>query len=122
VPDFSDVSTGDWFYEPVENAVNAGIVKGNGSAFKPDDPITREELAIILVNALGDQDEAMKSMNQMTNFTDDMSISAWARGETAVAVKHGLLKGYPDGGFRPQGDVTRAEASVGINNLLNVNK
>jgi hypothetical protein len=40
----------------------------------------------------------------------------------AVAIKEGLLKGYPDGSFRPQGVATRAEASAVINNFLSVNK
>ena len=80
-PDFSDVSTGDWFYASVENAVYAGIVKGYGnSAFKPDDPITREEMANILVNVLGKQDEAGASMDVKTGFKDDARISSWAQG------------------------------------------
>ena len=62
-PDFSDVAQGDWFYGSVEEAVYAGIVKGYGSTFKPDDPITREEMAVILVNALNEQDQAKSSMN-----------------------------------------------------------
>jgi hypothetical protein len=122
VPDFSDVSTSDWFYDSVESAVYAGIIKGNGGAFKPDDPITREELAAILTGALGEQDAAAKDISQMTNFTDDMSISSWARGDVAVAIKDGLLKGYTDGSFRPQGAATRAEASAVINSFLSVNK
>ena len=58
-------------------------------------------------------------MNSKTGFTDDGSISGWARGFVAVAVRDGLLKGYPDGSFRPQGDATRAEACAMIENFLN---
>jgi len=122
IPNFSDVTTSDWFYGSVESAVYAGIVQGNGGAFKPNDPITREELAAILAGALGEQNEATGDLNEMTSFTDDMSISSWARGDVAVAIKDGLLKGYPDGSFRPQGNATRAEASVIINNFLSINK
>lgn|GEM_PF-1553757 len=121
-PDFSDVSTSDWFYASVENAVYAGIVKGYGSsAFKPDDPITREDLAVILVNALGKQGEAGTNMSIKAGFTDDASISSWARGYVAVAVKYGLLKGYPDGSFRPLGNATRAEACAMVWNYLGLN-
>ena len=50
----------------MENAVHAGIVKGYGGDFRPGDPITREELACILVNALGQQDEALADMSAKT--------------------------------------------------------
>ena len=121
-PDFSDVSTSDWFYASVENAVYAGIVKGYGnSAFKPNDPVTREELANILVNALGKQDEAGASMGAKTGFKDDARISSWARGFVVVAVKYGLLKGYPDGSFRPLGNATRAETCAMVWNYLGLN-
>ena len=59
-------------------------------------------------------------MNAKTSFTDDAGISSWARGFVVVAVKDGLLKGYPDGSFRPQGDATRAEACAMIENFLQV--
>ena len=121
-PDFSDISASDWFYASVENAVYAGIVKGyDNSAFKPDDPVTREEMANILVNVLGKQDEAGASMNVKTGFKDDARISSWARGFVVVAVKYGLLKGYPDGSFRPLGDATRAEACAVVWNYLSLN-
>ncbi|NPV89770.1 MAG: DUF4430 domain-containing protein [Firmicutes bacterium] len=119
-PDFSDVFSQDWFYGAVENAVHAGIIKGYGSTFNPDQQVTREELAVIMVNALGGNEEAMASMNEKTSFSDDAGISGWARGFVVVAVKKGLIKGYPDGGFNPQGSATRAEACVIITNFLNL--
>src|SRR5208337_151700 len=101
------------------NTVYAGIVKGDGNgAFKPDDPITREAVAVILVNALGKQGEAGASMSIKTGFTDDAQISSWARGDVVVAVKYGLLKGYPDGSFSPLGKATRAEACAMLWNYL----
>jgi YVTN family beta-propeller protein len=121
-PMFSDVKPDDWFYRGVETAVYAGIAKGYGNTFKPDDPITREEISAILVNALGKRDEAMASMNERTSFADDTNISSWARGFVVVAVKYGLLNGYPDGSFGPQGSATRAEACAMIENFLNSRK
>ena len=122
-PDFSDVAQGDWFYGSVEDAVYAGIVKGYGGAFKPDDPITREEMAVILVKALNEQAQAGSSMNSGTAFKDDASISAWAKGFVAVAVQDGLIKGYPgDNSFRPKSAATRAEACAMIVNFLNIHK
>jgi hypothetical protein len=119
VSDFSDISPEDWCYGAVEDAVYAGMVKGYNDSFAPGDPVTREELAVILVNALGKQDEARADNN---NKTDDSSISSWARGAVAVAVKYDLIRGYQDAdgsySFRPQGNATRAEACAMINNFL----
>ncbi|MEN6388982.1 MAG: S-layer homology domain-containing protein [Syntrophomonas sp.] len=120
VPDFSDVASEDWFYQAVENAVHAGIIRGYGSIFGPDRQVTREEVAVILVNALGKQDEAKACTGEKTSFTDDASISDWARGFVVVAVKHGLIGGYPDGEFKAQGSATRAEACAVITNFLNL--
>jgi hypothetical protein len=122
VPDFSDVSSGDWFYSSVESAVYAGIIKGNGNGtFAPGDPITREELACILVQASGSPSQVAANVDTKTNFTDDTGISVWARGFVVVAAQNdGLLKGYPDGSFRPQGYATRAEACAMIENFLKV--
>jgi hypothetical protein len=118
VPDFRDVSAADWFYEAVENAVHAGLVKGYGNLFNPNDQIKREELATIMVNALGKHDEATASRNERTSFTDDLSLSDWARGFVVVAAKNELIKGYPDQSFQPRGGVTRAEACVIVTNFL----
>ena len=120
--DFNDISTGDWFYGSVERAVYADLIKGYGSSFAPGKAITREELACIMVSAMGKQDEAKANMNEKTSFIDGADISAWARGSVAVAVKYGLIKGYqnPEGsyGFKPQGEATRAEACAIIRNFM----
>lgn len=109
---FGDVNRSDWFYGSVEAAVYAGIVKGRESgAFEPNAPITREELAVIMVSALGKADEAKTKINDQTGFVDDGAISAWARGFVEVASQAGLISGYPDdNSFRPQRGSTRAEA------------
>jgi hypothetical protein len=120
MPTFTDVRPGDWFDQTVESAVYVRIAKGySDDTFRPDSNITRQELACVLVQALGQQDEAMADMTAKTNFTDDARISPWARGFVVVAVKDGLLKGYPDGSFQPQGDATRAEACAMVENFLN---
>jgi hypothetical protein len=115
---FKDVSAGDWYYGSVESAVYAGFVTGCGNGgFAPNDPITRQEIAVILVNACGKAGTAQGSMNAQTSFSDDSSIAAWARGFVNEASQLGLIKGYPDSSFAPVQDATRAEACVMINNL-----
>lgn len=117
--DFQDAASTDWFYEPVENAVHAKIIKGYGQVFLPHKEISREELAIILVNALGKQDQVQANMKAQSSFKDDAAISSWSRGYVIVAAQEGLLKGYPDQTFNPQGKATRAEACSMIKNYQN---
>ncbi len=116
--DFKDVSSSDWFYESVENAVHSGIVKGYGREFLPDQEISREELATILVNALAKKDQVQTNMKEKSSFTDDASVSNWARGYVIVAAQQGLINGYPDQRFNPQGKASRAEACSMIINFL----
>lgn len=118
--DFEDVASADWFYESVENAVHAGIVKGYGKIFLPDRGISREEMAAILVKALGSNDQAQTNMQVQSSFTDDVSISDWARGYVIFATQQGLMKGYLDGSIHPQGQANRAEACSMIIKFLNL--
>jgi hypothetical protein len=119
---FSDVSPSDWFFGSVGESVYAGIAKGYGSDFSPNISITRQELAVMLVSALNQQNEAMACMHNQTGFSDDAQLSSWARGFVVIAVKDGLIKGYPDGAFGPQMSTTRAEACVAVSKLLQNNK
>jgi hypothetical protein len=118
-PTFSDYTPGDWFFGSVETAVYAGLVKGyEDGTFRPNALISREEAATILERSLGKADAAAAAATTVTNFTDDASISAWARGFVVLAGNDGLIGGYPDGSFSPQGDTTRAETSALISRIL----
>jgi hypothetical protein len=120
-PDYRDIFSGNWFYSAVENGTHAGIVYGYGNdLFAPDKPITREEMACILIQTIGMANEARSKMDQRTGFIDDGSIAWWSRGFVAVAVEHGLI-GYPDHTFKPKANVTRAEACAMVDKLLGAN-
>ena len=119
LPTFKDVAPGDWYFGVVEAAAKAGLVKGyeNGE-FRPNAKITREEIAAILVRALGKQDAAAANAEEKTAFQDDQSIASWARGSVVVAAKEGLIKGYPDGTFGPKKNATRAETCAMVSRFL----
>jgi hypothetical protein len=122
-PIFIDVAAGDWYYGPVETAVKANLVKGYANnEFLPNAPITRQEIAAILAQALGKADDDAANASAITGFTDDSRIAGWARGFVVETVKAGLLKGYPDGSFGPMSNTTRAEACAMISNLLSLPK
>ena len=119
-PQFSDVNPGDWFYQAVETAVSAGIAKGYGDGiFHPNAPISRQEIACVLVQALGKSQLADSNAQAATKFLDDHDIAWWSRGYIFVALQLGIVNGYPDGNYEPRNETIRAEACVMVENFLN---
>ncbi|QMV43551.1 InlB B-repeat-containing protein [Cohnella cholangitidis] len=110
---FGDVS-GHWAAATIEQAIAAGIVSGypNGT-FKPNQTVTRAEFAVLLVKALHPQGEAAT-----LEFEDKRKIGTWARNAVAQAVQAGWIKGYKDGSFRPDAEITRAEMAAMVANAM----
>jgi hypothetical protein len=120
-PTFTDVNTGDWFAHAVETAAHAGIAKGYGDGtFHPNAPISRQEIACVLVQALGKSQLADADAQAVTKFTDDHDIAWWSRGYVDVTLQQGIVSGYPDNTFEPKNETTRAESSAMISNFLKV--
>lgn len=108
---FADVVDGQWFNKAVSTMAKLGIVKGRSAeSFAPDAPITRAEFAAICARF------NTKPTNTSDSFSD---ISGhWAEAEIERAVAFGWIAGYPDGTFRPDTYITRAEAMTMINRVL----
>ncbi|WP_438435163.1 endo-1,4-beta-xylanase [Gorillibacterium sp. sgz500922] len=112
---FAD-TRGHWAERAIAQAAAAGIVQGDGGGrFKPDAPLTREELAAMLAR-LGLLD--LSAGPAVPAFKDSGEISAWARAPIAALAAQGYLQGYPDGTVKPVRACTRAEAAVLIARLL----
>lgn len=108
---FSDVGPDRWSFAIVGAVVDAGIIhpEDYGNTFDPTSPITRAEIATMLVRAGGFENEIAKKTS-LVSFSDP--IPDWARGYITVALNHGLVTSYDDGTFRPGGKATRAEAGL----------
>ncbi len=91
-----------------------------GSQYGPDYNITRREIAIMLVRAMGLNNSAAAFSGQPTGFSDDADIKSYDKGYLYLAKELGLIGGYEDGSFRPGNKATRAEACVMIVRLLNL--
>lgn len=115
-PSFGDVLQDRWYYGYVEAAVKAGLVNGAGNKFLPEAKISRQEIAIILVRALGRDGEAVSLKARIaTEFADDQLIAIWSRGYVVAAVQDGLISGYPeDNSFRSERYANRAESCAMI--------
>jgi len=111
--DFADIA-GHWAAGAIATAAHHDIVKGYGdNLFGPDGYITREQMALMLVKAVG-----VNLVDESTLFADDSSISEWARGALAAAANNGIINGYPDNTVRPQENASRAEAVTMIVNAM----
>ena len=109
--EFSDVSDGQWHNKAVSTMAKLGIVKGRrADRFDPDASITRAEFAAICARF------NTKPVENSGSFSD---ISGhWAENEIERAAAFGWISGYPDGTFRPDARITRAEAMTMINRVL----
>lgn len=112
---FSDVKTGDWYYDVISIAQEIGYITGySETQFGPNDNITREQAAAILsrIQYLGENAEAA------VKFGDNSNISTWALGSVGAASEVGFIKGYDNGSFKPLNKLTRAEAVTMLDNVL----
>lgn len=108
---YSDVAYGKWYNNPISTMSALGIITGYpDGTFKPNKPITRAEFAVIA--ARFDETQSGKS----ATFSD--VIGHWAAKEIGIAYYNDWIKGYPDGTFKPDQNITRAEAMTLINRVL----
>jgi len=95
-----------WAAGYISTAYAAGIIGGySETEFGPDDPLTREQMAVMAVKAAGFQ-----PAGTLSGMTDSGLVSPWARETVSAAISNQVISGYPDQSFRPQVRATRAEA------------
>jgi len=117
---FTDVPAGSWYCNSVEWAANAGIVNGTGNGkFSPDEPITREQMAVMLYNYLSYKGYTLKTLDENPQpFSDSASISRWAQHSVESMCSMGIILGKPGNLFDPQGNATRAECSMVFKRII----
>lgn len=109
---FSDAGK---FATPVAKLTSLGITNGYpDGTIKPDQPITRAEFAKIVVTELNLGNSVVSGTTQF----GDVAADHWASGYINLAVGQGLIKGYPDGTFKPDANVTNAEAVTMVVRML----
>ena len=105
---FRDVASGSWYNTYVATLNNAGVITDSSNGyFRPNEAITRAELAAMLAK--------FSETTGAANYFNDVSASHWAANAIAICAKLGWITGYPDGTFRPDKNVTRAELMAMIN-------
>ncbi|ACT01198.1 S-layer homology domain-containing protein [Paenibacillus sp. JDR-2] len=119
VSSFTDVKQGAWYEHEVASAEKLGIVKGySDGSFGVNRTITREEMAAMIWNAANAFGLKPSTGIPATGYTDEASISSYAKEAVLQLSGAGLLNGYENGSFMPSGNATRAEAAVLIYRIL----
>lgn len=111
--DFSDVEKNDWFYLYISKALALGFVSGyEDGTFRPNAPVTRAEAVKILLSQIA------KTIQNFTDYDFTDIDDHWAKDFIQTAKNLGIIGGYEDGSFRPDTNITRAEASKIISSVL----
>ncbi|GAE90610.1 S-layer homology domain-containing protein [Acetivibrio straminisolvens] len=105
---FADVKKDAYYYEAVGVAKALGIVKGDGRNFNPNANITREDMMVIVVNALNAAAAKIDKADEqfLENYSDANSISSYAKEAVAILTKAGVVNGF-DGKIHPKSLATR---------------
>jgi hypothetical protein len=113
---FKDVKKSDWFAKYISRCEKENIIFGYDGDFKPEDNITRAELATICVRFFEKRSGSTISPVDIS-FTD-FDSSHWAYDAIMKAYANGYVTGYPDGTLKANNTITRAEAVTLVNRLL----
>lgn len=106
---YTDVADSDWFAQPARALCALGIFD-NGAFFRPNDVITRAEFVALLLR--------VNPQEGGTATFPDVPATHWAAQAIGAAAAQGWIGGYPDGTFRPENGLTRAEACAVLNRML----
>ncbi|MEE0205409.1 MAG: S-layer homology domain-containing protein [Peptococcaceae bacterium] len=113
---FADVE-GEWYATAVNWAASVGVVSGyEDNTFRPNDAITREQLAAILMNYASYKGEDVSARADLSAYTDQPS--AWAEETMSWAVAEGLISGVTADTLQPQGAATRAQVAAILQRFL----
>ena len=122
---FTDVPYGpgtDWYYDAVLWVQQNGIMQGYGNnLFGPNDPVTREQLAMIFYNYAKFKGYDTTANGDLSGFTDAGDLSPWAQEAMKWAVGSGVMSGKGNGILDPKGTATRAEIAAMLQNFIEKN-
>lgn len=114
---FSDVFDTAWYAEAVRDAAALGLVEGEDGKFRPDAPITREELAVIIHRILK-AETAPAPTSLLSKFADSEDTASWGEEAMSLMVQEGIMNGVTETTLMPKGTTTRAQAAVILVRLL----
>lgn len=121
---FGDVAASDWYSGYIKTAASYGILKGydNGN-FGPNDTITREQAMTMIARAMAITKLSAgltdgETSQLLSNFSDEMFASDYAKESIAACLKTGIISGTSKTTISPKNNITRAEVAVMVERLL----
>ena len=120
---YSDVKTGDWYYDAVVWATEAGVVNGMGDGtFAPNDNITRQEMATMLYRYWKLQGGKYTAKDDvLAGYQDRGEVADWALEAMSWTVQSGIIVGMTPTTLNPAGSATRAQVALVLVNYLKMN-
>ena len=116
---FVDVADSDWYATAVNWAASEGIVNGfEDDTFRPNDVITREQMAAILYNYADYKGYDVSARADLSDYADAADVSSWAEDVLAWANAEGLINGMTATTIDPQGATTRAQTAAMFERFL----
>ena len=114
---YKDVNTNHWAHKYIELAANYKLLNGyDDGTFRPDEFITRAELAVIISNAW--EELGIEQSELANHFIKDVDVDYWAYTAINRVYNANIVNGYRDGTYRPDNQITRGETVVMINGIL----
>lgn len=106
---FTDVPVSAWYADDIDIAYTVGYFNGTApTTASPNATLTREQAAVLLARNLMLQ----PTVGETLGFSDSRELSSWSRGLIGAAAESGVITGYADGSFRPNGRITRGEVAA----------
>lgn len=106
---FTDVPVSAWYADDIDIAYTVGYFNGTSpTTASPNATLTREQAAVLLARNLMLQ----PTVGETLGFSDSRELSSWSRGLIGAAAESGVITGYADGSFRPNGRITRGEVAA----------
>ena len=117
---FPDVAKGQFYTDAVEWAASNGIITGyeDSGLFGPADPVTREQLAVLLYRFASGQNYVALEEGSLESFPDGNRVNAFAAGAMRWGVGTGIIRGYGDGSLSPQNTAERAVCAAMIRRFM----
>lgn len=111
---FNDVDRSAWYRDEIAKAVASGYITGYpGNIVKPDQFIKRQEVAVIIARMIDSQPD----LNVIESYEKKEAFEDWSKNQISVIISKGIMKGYNDGTFGGNLDITRAESVVTLRNF-----
>ncbi|WP_053954860.1 S8 family serine peptidase [Inediibacterium massiliense] len=119
---FVDINSNDWYKDFVLTGAHYGLINGyEDGSFKPNQPITRQEMAVIIEKAMklgGKAPQEYDYDKTLKVFDDQQKISDWSKGAISTMIHSGIASGRTASQYAPTENTTRAETSIMVYRLL----